>query len=476
MTDAHKMPATFRAALDAALSRPLLLDQRAYEPLLDAGGLRPRLDVMDGEEEDDVGPAPRPAPFALAGDVAVVTVEGPLSQRAWSCWMFRGDGYDAIVDRARAAFADPQARGVVLRLDSPGGEVAGCFEAVRALRAMARNAGKPLVAYVDEMACSAAYALACACDEIVAPDTGMVGSIGVIMSVASRAGELAARGVSVAVISSGKAKADGHPALPLADDARARLQADVDTLAGIFAAEVAASRPLSAAEVLALEAQVFIGAAARSAGLVDEVGPLSAAVGRARALAASRPAPPSSLPTGARRATNHRTSTMNEQQLAALAAAFGESDPDKIVAAAATLSTRAAAAEASLARMTADHNAALERAQAAEKRAEAMERDAEVAAAKVDGQWTPALEGFLGSLSVAQLRVWRASAPRAVPAGEKQPPADAQPAAGQVPSDFAAAVAKASESGWSALTPREKHAVTSRDPKLAASLKRGAAV
>lgn len=466
MTD-PTMPDSFRAALSAALSRPLLLDQRAYAPLLDAGGLRPRADMM----EDDEAPAPRRAPFAREGDVAVVRVDGPLAQRAWSCWMFEGDGYDAIVERARAALDDRASRAVVLRLDSPGGEVAGCFEAVRAIRAMAVTAGKPLVAYVDEMACSAAYALACACDEIVAPDTGTVGSVGVILSVASRVGELALRGVSVAVLSSGKAKADGHPALPLADDARARLQADVDHLAGIFAAEVAASRPLDAAEVLGLEAATFIGAAAKRAGLVDHVGPFADAVARARALAPSRRPPQT---TGARRATNPRT-TMNESQLAALAATFGTSDPDKIVAAASTLSTRAAAAEASLSQMTSERAAAVERAQAAEKRADDMERASVIEAAKAAGQWTPALEGFLGSLSVPQLRAWRETAPRAVPEGEHKQPDDAPRTQKGQPAAIAAAVQKAEREGWAALSGGEKSAITRHDKALADSLRNASA-
>ena len=164
---------------------------------------------------------------------------------------------------------------------------------------------------------------------------------------------------------------------------------------------------------------------------------------------------------------------MNEQQLAALAAAFGESDPDKIVAAAATLSTRAAAAEASLARMTADHNAALERAQAAEKRAEAMERAAEIEAAKASGQWTPALDSFLATLSVSQLRVWRESATRAVPAGEHKAPAET-PRGGSngAPSEaVAAAIAKAESKGWDALSGGEKSAVTRHSKSIADALR-----
>ena len=162
---------------------------------------------------------------------------------------------------------------------------------------------------------------------------------------------------------------------------------------------------------------------------------------------------------------------MNEQQLAALAAAFGESDPDKIVAAAATLSTRAAAAEASLARMTADHNAALERAQAAEQRAEAMERAAEIEAAKASRQWTASLDGFLATLSVPQLRAWRATAPAAVPTGEIKAPAEAPRADSQLAPDVAEIVAKArAGGGWKALNAREKHAVKAANPKLAAEL------
>ena len=292
MSTAHDltMPASFRAALSAALSRPLLLDPRALDSVRAAGGFRPKAEGprgMGGGAE----------PFERDGELAVVGVSGPLAQRAWSCWMFSGDGYDAIVQRAAAAFNDRDTRGVVLRLDSPGGEVAGCFEAVRSLRAMARDAGKPLVAYVDELACSAAYALACAADEVVLPDTGLVGSIGVIMTVESYAEALAAEGVSVALITSGEAKADGHPAVALSDDARARLQADVDQLAQVFAGEVAAARPLDAKAVLALDARTFLGASAVSAGLADHVGPFAVALERARSLASR------STPTGAVGAT-----------------------------------------------------------------------------------------------------------------------------------------------------------------------------
>ena len=292
MSTAHDltMPASFRAALSAALSRPLLLDPRALDSVRAAGGFRPKAEGprgMGGGAE----------PFERDGELAVVGVSGPLAQRAWSCWMFSGDGYDAIVQRAAAAFNDRDTRGVVLRLDSPGGEVAGCFEAVRSLRAMARDAGKPLVAYVDELACSAAYALACAADEVVLPDTGLVGSIGVIMTVESYAEALAAEGVSVALITSGAAKADGHPAVALSDDARARLQADVDQLAQVFAGEVAAARPLDAKAVLALDARTFLGASAVSAGLADHVGPFAVALERARSLASR------STPTGAVGAT-----------------------------------------------------------------------------------------------------------------------------------------------------------------------------
>jgi signal peptide peptidase SppA len=285
------MPPSFRAALGAALARPLLLDPRALDPIRGAAGFRPKA-------EGPRGMGGGSDPFERDGDMAVVGVSGPLAQRAWSCWMFSGDGYDAIVARAGAAFRDRDTRGVVLRLDSPGGEVSGCFEAVRTLRAMARDSGKPLVAYVDEMACSAAYALACAADEVVLPDTGLVGSIGVIMTVESYAEQLAAEGVSVALITSGAAKADGHPAVALSDDARARLQADVDQLAQVFAAEVAAGRPaLTAKAALGLDARVLIGPSAVAAGLADHVGSFSVALERARSLASR------STPTGATRAT-----------------------------------------------------------------------------------------------------------------------------------------------------------------------------
>jgi len=435
--------ARLRAGIAAALARPVLLDPRAVEGVRDAAGFRARPEAASASE------AP---PFTRAGahgDVAVVDVSGPLAQRAWSCMgMFGGDGYDSILQRVQAALDDRQTAAVVLRMDSPGGEVAGCFECVRALRAAGAAAGKPLVAAVDELCASAAYALACACDAIVAPDTGCVGSVGVILALTERSTQLATAGVTTNVITSGAAKADGHPALPMSPDARARLQAEVDHLAGVFHAEVAAARGMTPAAVQGLEAQCFYGAAAVAAGLADQVGNLNDAIDLARTRAAR---------------TSKRTRMEAIAKKLGLPADASEAD---VLATLAARDADMKARDEAVEGMSRELAAANERARAAEARLESAERTQLIEAAKAAGQWTQPLDALLQRMAMEDLRAWRASAPRVVPAGAVDPPADA-PAEPALPSDIAALAAK----GWSALTVDEKHAVSVHDPKLAARLR-----
>lgn len=201
------------------------------------------------------------------GDVEVVGIVGPLEHHAG----FWCDSYDGVLERVSAALAG-NARTVVLKIDSPGGLVSGAFETARALRAKAKAAGKSLVAYVDGSACSAAYALACAADRIVASETSVVGSIGVIDMRVDATAYDAAQGIRYAFVTSGTHKADGNPHTPMSAAELVEKQALVDDVAAVFFALVKDMRGVDAAP---LEARVFVGAAAKAAGLVDEIQPFS---------------------------------------------------------------------------------------------------------------------------------------------------------------------------------------------------------
>lgn len=200
------------------------------------------------------------------GPLAIVAIRGALQQRSSWC----GIGYDAIAATFAAACAT-DATAIVLDIDSCGGVVAGCFAAAREMRAAADASGKYVVAYARENACSAAYALATVADSIALPDTGTVGSVGVIGCVDDYTEAMAKEGVRVTVLTSGARKADGNPMVETTPEAIATLQATVDTLAASFFALVAERRPLSADAVRDLEAGVFLGQAAVDAGLADEV-------------------------------------------------------------------------------------------------------------------------------------------------------------------------------------------------------------
>jgi ClpP class serine protease len=203
---------------------------------------------------------------ATRGRTMVVSVEGPLEQRAgW--W----DGYDAILERFRAACGDTETTSIALRIDSPGGECAGLYECARLMLEAKEASGKRVVAYADESAYSAAYAIACIADEIYLPPSGGVGSVGVIATCLSQARMMQEIGIDVAVLSAGARKADCHPDLPLSEEALASVQADVDALAVMFRELVAASRGVSPEDVAALEAGCFMGDEALAAGLADGV-------------------------------------------------------------------------------------------------------------------------------------------------------------------------------------------------------------
>lgn len=201
------------------------------------------------------------------GVVACLCIEGPLAQND-NEWF---ESYESIVARFTAVMAEPSVQAVILKFNSPGGDVAGLFEAAKTMTAVKVASGKPVIAYVDEACYSAAYALAMVADEIYMPDSAGCGSIGVITCMVDVSEANAEAGVRVEVIASGDQKADGHPDVPLSDDAIERTQGRVDDLAAMFFDLVAQSRGLTAATVESYEAGIFQGHDAVDAQLADGI-------------------------------------------------------------------------------------------------------------------------------------------------------------------------------------------------------------
>jgi len=203
---------------------------------------------------------------------------GPLLQRGdgFSRWLGITT-YDDIADAAESTFADPAVRGVLLEIDSPGGEVAGLFDLVDYLGVLKSTHGKPLWAIAREQALSAAYAIASVADRIYTTQTGEVGSVGVLAVHVDRSAHDKMDGRKYSLIFAGAKKADGNPHVPLSPSAAGDIQADVDDLYARFVTRVANNRALRPQAVTTTEAAIYRGQHALDAGLADVVGTLETA-------------------------------------------------------------------------------------------------------------------------------------------------------------------------------------------------------
>jgi signal peptide peptidase SppA len=222
--------------------------------------------------------------------IAIVPLTGVISPRVHDVeGMSTGGGVSAegFAALMRQLAADPAVRGVVLDVDSPGGNVAGVPEAVDAIRDV-KAAGKPVSAVAHHWAASAAYWLASAADELVVTPSGEVGSIGVYVYHEDISKRLELLGVTPTLIKAGPNKAEGHPAFALGEDAAAHLQARVDDYYNMFVKDVAKGRkvPVSTVRERFGGGRMIGAQAAVSAGMADRVGSLADTIKRMQRTAA----------------------------------------------------------------------------------------------------------------------------------------------------------------------------------------------
>ena len=217
----------------------------------------------------------RPPLAAAPEGIAVIPIHGSLVKRSFGTEAASGlTSYGEIAAMLDAALADPQISGILLDIDSPGGEASGSFELARRVREVA--AQKPVWAVANDAAYSAAYAIAASAQRLFVTETGGVGSIGVIALHVDQSVKDAKEGYHFTAITAGAHKNDYSPHEPLSDAAKTELQGEVDRLYAIFTEHVAAMRGLDLAAVRSTEAGLFFGTNAVAQGLADGVQTLDA--------------------------------------------------------------------------------------------------------------------------------------------------------------------------------------------------------
>jgi len=161
--------------------------------------------------------------------------------------------------------------GVVVAINSPGGTTTGAEELFHGIRQLSEK--KPLVAFVDGTAASGGYITAIAADHIVARETSLVGSIGVLFQYPDLSKLMTSLGVQVEEIKSAPLKAEPSPFHPTSPEARKVLQEVVGDTFDWFKRLVAERRHMDDGQIGTVSSgRIFSGRQSVALKLVDELG------------------------------------------------------------------------------------------------------------------------------------------------------------------------------------------------------------
>lgn len=223
-------------------------------------GLWPMVRANGDEDEDE-------RPYLVRDGIAEVEICGSMQKGRSS---FGGCSTVRARQLLRQAAEDEEVHGILLRIDSPGGTVAGTEELAHEVR-RARLA-KPIHAHAEDLCASAAYWVGSQAGRVTASPLTEVGSIGVICRVLDLSGHYALKGIRVHVVTTGDRKGDFSPGVPVTDESLQVLRGELETVHQHFVRAVCGGRQLDPDTVSGwADGRCFDADAALEMGMIDAV-------------------------------------------------------------------------------------------------------------------------------------------------------------------------------------------------------------
>lgn len=282
--------ATFIAAVSASRGRPPQMIRAWIDdgPML-APSARSRglLDALEFEDQT-IGQGKRVDAIDYirttrnnGPKVAILGASGDIVRSAWSWFSEDALTPEEYTPVIRSIRDDSSIRGVILRVDSPGGDAIASDELLHELKMLA--AKKPVVVSMADVAASGGYTLSLAATPVIAYPETVTGSIGVFYGKLTLRGLYDKLGIRKEMLSRGRFADIDSDAQPLSPEGRKKLRESIDESYRLFVNQVAEARRKSPAAIDAVaQGRVWLGTQAKEHGLVDELGGIDRALERMR--------------------------------------------------------------------------------------------------------------------------------------------------------------------------------------------------
>lgn len=196
--------------------------------------------------------------------IAVITYKGAI-----------GDGpvYDAVMEQLKEVKEDDTVKGVILKVNSPGGAVYNSEQVANKIKEIQKDKKIPVFTVMETMAASGGYYISAPTDRIYASNETLTGSIGVIMSSMSFQGLFEKYGIKQQNITTGKMKDAGSSGKDMTDEQKKYFQDLINSSFDRFIKLVSQGRSMKEDDVRKLaDGRVYDGAQALENGLVDKIG------------------------------------------------------------------------------------------------------------------------------------------------------------------------------------------------------------
>jgi serine protease SohB len=251
----------------ASLERPA---REAYEQMMVETGLAAQSTKL----------LRRLIPRRFRSDIPVVPVVRLTGVIGFSTPLRPGLTLASVAKPLERAFAWPRARAVALLINSPGGSAVQSHLVFQRIRQLSAEKDRPVLAFVEDVAASGGYMIACAADEIIADPSSIVGSIGVIGATFGLDKLIEKIGIERRIYTSGVNKAMLDPFLPENPEHVARLKAIQEDIHAAFIALVKSQRgaKLNAADESLFTGEYWAAGKGLELGLIDRIGDMRSAL------------------------------------------------------------------------------------------------------------------------------------------------------------------------------------------------------